>query len=324
MNPFWSVCARAMALALLLASSVSLAQTYPSKPIRWIIPFPPGGAMDAMARTLAPKMSERLGQPVVTENRPGAGGNIGSEAAAKSAPDGHTILIVSVGHAVNPSLYAGMTFDPVKDFAAVTLLAVVPNVLVVNPSVGAGSVAELVALAKAQPGRLTYASAGNGTSIHLAGVLFASMAGLDLLHVPYKGSGPAVTDLLGGQVSMMFESITSARTHISSGKLRALAVTTVRRSQALPDVPTVAEAGIRGYEVSPWFAVFVPAKTPKPVVARLHAEITGALRLPDVRERLASIGAEPIGSSPEELATHLKSEMARWAGIIRDRGIKAD
>lgn len=324
MNPFWSVCARAMALALLLASSVSLAQTYPSKPIRWIIPFPPGGAMDAMARTLAPKMSERLGQPVVTENRPGAGGNIGSEAAAKSAPDGHTILIVSVGHAVNPSLYAGMTFDPVKDFAAVTLLAVVPNVLVVNPSVGAGSIAELVALAKAQPGRLTYASAGNGTSIHLAGVLFASLAGLDLLHIPYKGSGPAVTDLLGGQVSMMFESITSARPHIASGKLRALAVTTARRSQALPDVPTVAEAGIRGYEVSPWFSVFVPARTPKPVVARLHAEITGALRSPDVRERFASLGAEPIGSSPEELATHLKSETARWAGIIRDRGIKAD
>lgn len=324
MNQFWSACGRTMALALLLASSVSLAQTYPSRPIRWIIPFPPGGAMDAMARTLAPKMSERLGQPVVTENRPGAGGNIGSEAAAKSEPDGHTILIVSVGHAVNPSLYARMTFDPAKDFEPVTLLAVVPNVLVVQPSVSASSVAELVALAKAQPGRLTYASAGNGTSIHLAGVLFASMAGVEVLHIPYKGSGPAVTDLLGGQVSMMFESITSARPHIASGKLRALAVTTARRSQALPDVPTVAEAGIRGYEVSPWFAVFVPAKTPKPVVVRLHAEITGALRLPDVRERFASIGAEPIGSSPEELAAHLKSEMARWAGIIRDRGIKAD
>lgn len=323
-NYFGRVCKSALATVLLIAAGAAAAQTYPSRPIRWIIPFPPGGAMDVMARALAPKLSESLGRPVVTENRPGAGGSIGSELVARSAPDGHTMLIVSVGHAVNPSLYPKMAFDPVRDFEPVTQVAVVPNVLVVHPSVKAGSLAELVALAKAQPGKLTYASAGNGTSVHLAGELFAAMAGVEILHIPYKGSSPAVTDLLGGQVSMMFDSITSAKPHIVSGKLRALGVTSAHRSTALPNVPTVAEAGIKGYEVSPWFAVFVPAKTPKAVVDRLHAEITKALKLPDVRERLAGIGAEPVGSSPAELAAHLQRETARWSAIIRERSIRAD
>lgn len=314
----------ALAAGFALAAGGAAAQSYPTKALRWIIPFPPGGAMDVMARTLAPKMSESMRQPVVTENRPGAGGNIGSELVAKSAPDGYTMMIVSVGQAVNPSLYQKMPFDPVKDFEPVSLVAVVPNVLVVHPSVNAASVAELVALAKAQPGKLTYASAGNGTSIHLAAEVFASMAGVDVVHVPYKGSGPAVTDLLGGQVNMMFDSITSAKPHIRAGKLRALGVTSARRSSALPEVPAIAEAGIMGYEVSPWFAVFVPAKTPKVIVERLHAELTRALKSADTLERFAAIGAEPIGSTPQQLAAHLKQETERWSAIIRERNIRAD
>jgi tripartite-type tricarboxylate transporter receptor subunit TctC len=234
------------------------------------------------------------------------------------------MMIVSVGQAVNPSMYPKMTFDPVKDFEPVTLVAVVPNVLVVHPSVKANTAAELIALAKAQPGKLSYASAGNGTSIHLAAEVFASMTGVNMVHVPYKGSGPAVTDLLGGQVNLMFDSITSAKPHIQAGKLRALGVTSTRRSVALPDVPTIAEAGVKGYEVSPWFAVFVPAKTPRPVIDRLHGEITKALKSPDTLERFAAIGAEPIGSTPEQLAAHLKRETERWSAIIRERNIRPD
>ena len=324
MNRLKRALSHALLAGLVAASGSALAQTYPSKPIRWIIPFPPGGAMDVMARALGPKMAESLGQPVITENRPGAGGIIGSEVVAKSPPDGHTILIVSVGQAVNASLYPKMPFDPIKDFEPVSLVAVVPNVLVLYPSVKANTIPELIALAKAQPGKLTYASAGNGTSIHLAGEMFASMAGVDIVHVPYKGSGPAVTDLLGGQVNLMFDSITSAKPHIQAGKLRALGVTSARRSQALPNVQTISEAGLKGYDVSPWFAVFVPAKTPKPVIDRLHGEITKALKLPDIQERFAAIGAEPVGSTPDQLATHLKRETDRWSAIIRDRNIKAD
>jgi tripartite-type tricarboxylate transporter receptor subunit TctC len=300
------------------------AQDYPTKPIRWIVPFPPGGAMDVIARTLGQKMSESLGQQLVVDNRPGAGGLIGSDLVAKAAPDGYTVLIVSVGQAVNPSLYPKMPFDPIKDFEPVSLVAIVPNVLVVNPSVKANSVMDLIALAKAQPSKLTYASAGNGTSIHLAGELFAEMAKVDILHVPYKGSGPAVTDLIGGQVDLMFDSVTSAKPHIQAGKLRALGVTTAKRSSALPDVPTISESGLKGYEMSPWFAVFVPAKTPKPVVERLHSEITKAMKIPDVQTRFAAIGAEPLGSTPGELSAYLKAETERWTKIIRERGIKAD
>lgn len=324
MTYFRQFCRQALVAGLVLAAGTAAAQIYPSKPIRWIIPFPPGGAMDVMARALAPKMAESMGQPVITENRPGAGGIVGSEVVAKSPPDGHTLMIVSIGQAVNSSLYPKLPFDPVKDFEPVTLVAIVPNVLVVHPSIKADSVAELVALAKAQPAKLNYASAGNGTSIHLAGELFASMAGVDITHVPYKGSGPAVTDLLGGQVNLMFDSITSANPHIQAGKLRALGVTSSRRSQALPNVPTIAEAGINGYDVSPWFAVFVSARTSKAVIERLQVEITKALKLPDIQERFASIGAEPMGSTPDQLAAHLKRETDRWSAIIRERNIKAD
>jgi tripartite-type tricarboxylate transporter receptor subunit TctC len=307
------------------ASVLAQAADWPSKPIRWVVPFPPGGAMDAIARALGEKAGKSLGQPFVIENKPGAGGNIGADLVAKSPGDGYTMMITSIGMATNKPLYGKLNYDPVKDFAPVSLLAVVPNVLVTNATQpGVKNVADVVAAARKEPGKLTYASAGNGTSIHLAGETFAYLAKVDMQHVPYKGSGPAVTDLLGGQVNYMFDSITSAKPHILSGKLRAIGVTTARRSAALPDVPTLAEAGLPGYEVSPWFAVFVPAATPKPIVAKLNAALIEAMKQPDIRAKFDSIGAEPVGSTPDELAAHLTSESVRWTRLITERGIKPD
>ncbi len=298
---------------------------WPSKPIKWVVPFPPGGAMDVIARTLGDKAARELGQPFVIENRPGAGGNIGADYVAKQPGDGYTIMITSIGMATNKALYNKLSYDPVKDFAPISLLAVVPNVLVVNAAKSPEkSVADVIAHAKKEPGKLTYASAGNGTSIHLAGEVFASMAGINILHVPYKGSGPAITDMLGGQVDLMFDSITSARPHIQSGKLRALGLTTAKRSSALPDVPTIAEAGVPGYEVSPWFATFAPAGTPADVVNKLNKVLNGLMKDPDTLKKLESIGAEPIGSTPQELATHLDKELTRWGKLIKDRNIHLD
>jgi tripartite-type tricarboxylate transporter receptor subunit TctC len=298
---------------------------WPTKPVRWVVPFPPGGAMDAIARILGEKAGKALGQSFVIENKPGAGGNIGADMVSKAPADGHTIMITSIGMATNKPLYGKLSYDPVKDFAPVSLLAVVPNVLVTNqtqPNVK--SVADVIAAARKEPGKLAYASAGNGTSIHLAGEMFTSLAKVEMLHVPYKGSGPAVSDLLGGQVNYMFDSITSAKPHLQSGKLRALAVTTAKRSKALPNVPTMAEAGVAGYDVSPWFAVFAPAGTPKAVVAKINKALTDAMKQPDVIERLDAIGAEPVGSTPDELATHLARETAMWTKLITERGIKLD
>lgn len=310
-----------------LASGAALAQSdaYPSKPIKWIVPFPPGGAMDNIARTLGEHMGRKLGQPFVVENRAGAGGNIGADAVAKAKPDGYTMMIVANGMAVNKFLYGKLSYDPVKSFTPVSLVAVVPNVLVTNAAQSkAKTAAEVIALAKAQPGKVTFASAGNGTSIHLAGELFASMAQVEMLHVPYKGSGPAVTDLIGGQVDYMFDSVTSAMPHVKSGKLRAIAVTTAKRSSAMPNVPTLAEAGLPGYELSPWFAVYMPAGTPQTVVARINGALLDAMKTPEAKARFASIGAEPIGSTPEQLAAHLDAEMLKWGKIIQARGIRAD
>jgi tripartite-type tricarboxylate transporter receptor subunit TctC len=316
-------------LALAATSLTTLlpahADEWPSKPIRWIVPFPPGGAMDAIARALGEKAGKSLGQPFVIENKPGAGGNIGADFVAKAPGDGYTLMITSIGMATNSFLYPKLGYDPVKDFAPVSLLAVVPNVLVTNSTQpGVKTVADVIAGARAQPGKLTYASAGNGTSIHLAGEVFAADAKVDMLHIPYKGSGPAVTDLLGGQVNYMFDSITSAKPHLLSGKLRALGVTTAKRSSALPDVPTLAEAGLPGYEVSPWFAAFVPASTPRPIVLKLQAALTQAMHQPDIKARFESIGAEPVGSTPDEMAAHLGREMKRWGKIITERNIKPD
>ena len=301
------------------------AADWPNKPIRWVVPFPPGGAMDAIARTLGEKAAKSLGQPFVIENKPGAGGNIGADFVAKQPGDGYTMMITSIGMATNKPLYGKLNYDPVKDFAPVSLLAVVPNVLVTNatqPDVKTAR--DVIAAARKAPGKLTYASAGNGTSIHLAGEVFTSLAKLDMLHVPYKGSGPAVSDLLGGQVNYMFDSITSARPHIESGKLRALGVTTAKRSSTLPNVPTLAEAGVPGYEVSPWFAVFMPAATPKAIVSKLNKALLDAMKDPEVAKRFETIGAEPVGSTPDELAQHLARESERWTQLITERGIKLD
>lgn len=315
----------AAGIALPLAALAQTEPRWPTKPVKWVVPFPPGGAMDVIARTLGDRLAQDLGQAFVIENRPGAGGNIGADYVAKQAADGYTIMITSIGMATNKALYPKLSYDPVKDFAPVSLLAVVPNVLVVNPARSSDkSVKDVLAHARREPGKLTYASAGNGTSIHLAGEVFASMAQLKLLHIPYKGSGPAVTDMLGGQVDLMFDSITSARPHIQSGKLMALGVTSARRSSALPDVPTLAEAGVPGYEVSPWFGVFAPAGTPAEVVSRLNKALITAMRQPETLRKLESVGAEPIGSTPQALAEHLNKELARWGALIQERGIRLD
>jgi tripartite-type tricarboxylate transporter receptor subunit TctC len=319
-----SVMLLGLALLASLACGPAAAQAYPSKPLRWVVPFPPGGAMDVIARTLAERMAVPLGQSVVVENRPGAGGNIGSDLVAKAPADGHTLLIVSIGHAVNPALYPTLPFDAQRDFEPVSMLAVVPNMLVAHPSVPAQTTRQIVELARAQPGKLTYASAGNGTSIHLAGELFASMARVEMVHIPYKGSGPAVTDLIGGQVNLMFDSITSALPHVKAGRLKAFAVTGAKRSKTVPELPTIAEAALPGYELNPWFAVFVPAKTPRAAVERLHRELVAGLDHPETQKKLDVIGAEKVAGSPAELAATLKQETERWARIVKERGIKAD
>ena len=316
-----------IAAACLMTGGVAAAQgpSFPNRPVKWIVPFPPAGAMDSIARTLGEQLAHDLGQPFVIENRPGAGGNIGADAVAKSAPDGHTMMIVANGMAVNKFLYDKLPYDPVRSFEPVTLVAIVPNVLVTNAARSkARTVGDVINQARAEPGKATYASAGNGTSIHLAGELFASMARIDMLHVPYKGSGPAVSDLIGGQVDYMFDSVTSAAPHVRSGKLRAIAVTTAKRSSALPDVPTINESGLPGYELTPWFAIFMPAGTPKPIVNRMNTAVREALKAPEVGRRLAAIGAEPVGGTPEQLAAYLDAEMAKWGKVIRERGIRAD
>jgi tripartite-type tricarboxylate transporter receptor subunit TctC len=318
----------ACTLAAAALGGSAYAQTpapWPSKPIKWIVPFPPGGAMDSIARALGDHASKKLGQPVVIENKPGAGGNIGTDAVAKSPADGHTWLITSIGMVTNKYLYPKLSYDPQKDFVPITVIAVVPNVLVVNPQkLKVSSVKDVIALASAKPDSLTYASAGNGTSIHLAGELFASISKTSMIHVPYKGSGPAVSDLLGGQVDMMFDSISSARPHIAAGKLKALAVTTKNRSSALPETPTIEQAGLSGYELSPWFALFAPSGTPPDVVKLIHSVVLEGLASADLKARLAALGAEPIGLSPELSAEYVRKEDSRWASIIKERNIQAD
>ena len=310
-------------LAILGGAPAARADGYPERPVKWIVPFPPGGAMDSIARTLGESMGKQLNTSFIVENRAGAGGNIGAASVARAKPDGYTILIVANGMAVNPALYADLNYDPIKDFAPISLLAVVPNVLVTNPArTDAASVQDVIVKAKAQPNHYTYASAGVGTSIHLAGELFLSMANVEMLHVPYKGSGPAIADLLGGQVDYMFDSITSAKPHIQAGKLRALGVTTSKRSAALPNVPTIAESGLPGYELMPWFAAFAPAGTPPEVVAKLNGAMRQALADPKVRATLDSIGAESIGGSPDELRDYLARETAQWKTLVKERNIK--
>lgn len=315
----------ALIVVAALAASASAQTAYPAKPIQLVVPFAPGGATDIVARLVGQKLAERLGRPVVVDNRPGAGGNLGAAIVAKAPADGHVLFLGTIAtHAINQSLYARLGYDPVRDFAPVSLLTSVPLVLVVPADLPARSVKDLVALAKARPGALNYASPGAGTALHLAGELFKSLAGVDVVHVPYKGSAPAITDLLGGRVSLMFDTTLSALPHVKAGKLRALAVTTARRSAALPELPTVAESGLPGFDVSAWNGILVPAGTPREIVARLATEVAAIMKLADVRERLAGQGAEAIGSTSEEFAAHIAAETAKWAKVVRASGARVD
>lgn len=308
-----------------VAASWASAQTYPSRPIRLVVPFPAGGTTDILAREVGQRLTLSFGQSVVIDNRPGAGGNIGSDLVAKSAPDGYTLLMGTVGtHAINPSLYARMPYDNVKDFAPVILVASVPNVLEVTPSLPVNSVRELIKLAKEKPGQINFASSGSGTSIHLSGELFKTMAGVDMTHIPYKGSAPAITDLIGGQVQVMFDNLPSSLPQIKAGKLRALAVTSVQRAPALPDVPTIAESGLPGFEATSWFGVLAPAGTPPAIIARLNADLGQWLQSPDAREKLLAQGALAAGGSPEAFAAHIRAETEKWARVVKASGAKVD
>jgi len=315
----------AATLAILAPHAARAADAYPAKPVRFVVAFPPGGGTDIIARAIAQKLAERIAQQVVVDNRPGAGGNIGTDIVAKSAPDGYTMLMGSAGPlAINASLFGKMPFDPIKDLAPVTLAASTPNVLVVHPSLRVATVKELIALAKARPGEINFASSGHGTPAHLAGELFNSMAGVKMVHVPYKGAAPALADLLGGQVQLMFSTMPPALPHVKDGKLRALAVTSAKRSPAAPDLPTLDEIALPGFEANTWHGVVVPAGTPATIVARLNREIVAILHLPDVVERFSSQGAEALGSTPEEFAAYIRSETLKWAKVVRDSGAKAE
>ena len=320
MKPLTSfVCAAALAFAPAL-----LAQSFPSKPIRLIVTYPPGGGADLMARLVAPKMAESLGQPVVVENKPGAGGQIGAAEVARAAPDGHTIMLDAANHAVNPGLYPSLPYDSAKAFTPVALLVQFPNVLVVTPGFPAKDVKELIAAAKAKPGAVAFASSGSGSAQHLAGELFRQKAAVDMTHVPYKGGGPALNDVIGGQVPVFFGNMASSLPHVKAGKLRALAVTGSKRSSALPDAPTMAEAGLAGYEVYEWNAIFAPAGTPAPVIAKLAEAIARALQAPDVRERVAGLGGEIAALNPVETARFIRAQTELWGQVVRAGNIRAE
>ena len=316
---------RAVATVLLCLAALAQAQPYPAKPIHFIVPFPPGGGNDTVARAIAQQLGPDLGQPVVVDNRPGAGGSVGAELAAKSPPDGYTLFLAGVGsHAVNPNLHARLAYDPVRDFTPITLVATAPSVLVVNPAVPARTVAEFTAYARANPGKLNYASNGNGSAAQLAAAMYESMANVRMVHVPYKGIAPALTDLLSGEVQLMFGTVVALVPHIQAGKLRALAVTSRKRSALLPDVPSLAESGLPDYEAGSWYGVMAPAGTPREIVERLHGAIARALKQPDVAQRLAAEGAIVIGSTPAEFGAHIKAELARVGNVVRAAGIRIE
>jgi tripartite-type tricarboxylate transporter receptor subunit TctC len=309
----------------LLGGTSALAQAYPTKPVTIIVPFAAGGTTDILARIIGQALTAELGQSVVVDNRAGAGGNIGGQAAAKATPDGHTLFMGTVGtHAINASLYKKMPFDPVKDFAPLTRVANVPNLLVANPAQPYKSVKDLIAYAKANPGKVNFGSSGNGSSIHLSGELFKSLAKVDMQHVPYKGSAPAVTDLLGNQIGIMFDNMPSAIQHVRSGKLVPLAVTTAKRSPELPSVPTIAEAGVPGYEATSWFGMFAPAGTPAPVLAKLNAAIVKVLAQPDVKKKINEQGAEVYSETPEQFAAFIQAESVKWGKVVKESGASLD
>lgn len=318
---------RYVGLLLLVFVSTGIAPAlaqYPAKPIRFILPFPPGGGTDTLGRILGGKLGEGLGQQMVMENRPGAGATIGAEVAAKSPPDGYTVLMGNVAHTMSASLYRKLNYDLVRDFAPVSLLASTPNMVVVHPSLPVKSLKELIALAKAKPGALDVASSGSGSSAHLAGELFNMMAGTKMNHVPYKGGGPAMIALVSGEVALGFATTPSVIQHVKAGRVRAVAVTSAERAPFAPELPTVSEAGVKGYEASTWYGLLVPAGTPPAVITRLHAESVKVLRLPDVRSNLDATGYSAIGSTPEEMGRHVRSEIEKWAKVIRTAGVRVN
>src|SRR4051812_22937083 len=315
---FWCV------LSTLMISAPAFAQNYPGKPIRLVLPYPPGGGTDVIARPLAQKLTEQLGQQVIVDNRGGAGGNIGMEFVAKSPPDGYTLLFaLTAQFAVNPTLYSKLPYDPVRDYAPISLLANAPYFLVVHPSVPARSVAELIAFAKARPGQLAYSSSGNGSGAHLAGEMLRSLAHIDLTHVPYKGAGPALPDLLAGQVQLSFVTYIASGQHMKSGRLRVLGVTTAKRTPVLPDLPAIAET-VPGYDSAVWYGFAAPAGTPPDIVARLNTEVLRVLAVPDFRHRITLEAITPIGSTPEEFGSFMRSEIVRWAKVVKESGAKVD
>jgi tripartite-type tricarboxylate transporter receptor subunit TctC len=311
------------ALGLALAGA-AWAQAFPSKTVRIVVPFPPGGGTDVIARVLAQKLADSWGQQVIVDNKAGASGTIGSDLVAKSAADGHTLLLTATHHAINLGMYRQLPYDTLRDFVPVAYIAASPNLLLLHPSVPANNLQELIAYAKSRPGGLNYASSSVGGATHLTGELFRAAAGIQLQHIPYKGAAPAMTDLLGGQVPMMFDVISTALAHVRSGRLKAIAVTSANRTTVMPEVPTVAESGIPGFEAISWFGLYAPAATPKEAVNKLNADFNRVLQLPDVREKLAAQGAEPIAMTPEQFATYLRAEIAKWSKAIKDSGAKAE
>jgi len=311
--------------ALALGFCDAAAQTYPSRSIRIVVPFPPGGGTDIGTRIVGQKLQESLGQPVVIENKPGASGIVGTEFTAKAAPDGYTLMVGNIGtHTINVSLFKKLSYDPVKDFAPISQMALLPMFLLVNPAVPANSVRELVAYAKAKPGQVNYSSSGAGGMPHVSAELFRSMAGIDIVHIPYKGGGPAVADLIGGQVQISFATVLESISHVKGGKLRALAVSSAKRSAAMPELPTLAEAGVTGYESGSWLALYAPAGTPADIVARLSAEAIRIVNLPDVRERLLQQGADPVGGTAAELVATMQADTAKYARVLREAGVKPE
>ena len=316
----------ALAASAVLAMGVggACAQSYPSQPIRFIVPYAAGGGVDMVARAIAPKLSERLGQPVVIDNRGGAGGNIGTELAARTEPNGYTIMMGAAALAINTSLYRNLPFDPVKDFVPVSLVSATPNILAVHPAVPAKSVKQLIQLAKAQPGRLNYGSAGNGTTSHLAPELLKTMAGVDIVHIPYKGTSPAVVALLSGEVAIMLAPALTLLPHVKTNKVNGLAVSGLKRLPAIPELPTIAESGVPGFEARQWYGVLAPAGTPKEIVTRLNSEIVKIVNSPEVTKRFASEGSEAIGSTPEEFGRYIKAEITKWAKVVAASGARVD
>jgi len=309
--------------AALCAASV-WAQPWPTKPITLVVPFPPGGTTDVLARALGEKLGASLGQTVIVESKPGAGATLGADMVAKSRPDGYTLLMGAVHHTIATSVYKKLPYDYQKDFAPISTVALVPNVLVVNAANPAKNVADLIAQAKAQPDKLSYGSNGNGTAQHLIGTQFQALTGTQITHIPYKGSGPLATDLIGGQITMSFDTVTPVLPHIQAGKLRALAVTTAKRSSVLPEVPTLAEAGLKGFDIGTWFGVLAPAGTPKEIVVRLNGEIVKILRSPDFGKRMTEIGAEVVGNTPEQMAAQIKADTEKFAKLVRDGKVTID